>query len=288
MTEPNIAIVPTAVPLAPTFSRIRIVLSRTSHPGNIGAAARALKTMGFSRLVLVAPRHFPDPQATALAAGADDVLAAAQVVPTLADALRGSVLTLALTARRRELAAPPRWAREAAAELASVAMAGGEVALVFGNESAGLSNEDLLQCPRWAIIPANPEFTSLNVAAAVQLLCYELRLALDDPGQPPAISGAGDLATHEEVEHLVAHIEQAAIASGFLDPLRPRRLMSRLRRFLTRAQPEKEEVNILRGLLSALQTPQSVQPTQAGAAAAVSPAPTFSSKESADHVQPSA
>lgn len=243
----------TAVPPAPTFSRIRIVLSRTSHPGNIGAAARALKTMGFSRLVLVSPRYFPDPQATALAAGADDILAAAQVVPTLADALRGTVLAVALTARRRELAAPPWWVREAAVELANLATAGGEVALVFGNETAGLSNEDLLQCQRWAMIPANPGFTSLNVAAAVQLLCYELRLALAEPGRPPAISGAGDLASHEEVEHLIAHIEQAAVASGFLDPARPRRLMSRLRRLLARALPEKEEVNILRGLLAALQ-----------------------------------
>ena len=236
------------------FSRIRVVLSHTSHPGNIGAAARAMKTMGLSRLVLVNPRHFPDAQAAAMAAGATDILASAQVVPTLSEALAGTVLAVALSARRRELAVPALWAREAAAELAATATSIGEVALVFGNETAGLSNEDLLQCQRWAMIPVNPDFSSLNVAAAVQLMCYEVRLALGSPGRPPEISGAGLPATHEEVEHLVAHIEQAAIGSGFLDPASPKRLMLRLRRMFSRAVLEKEEVNILRGLLSALQT----------------------------------
>jgi tRNA/rRNA methyltransferase len=240
---------------APTFSfsRIRVILSHTSHPGNIGAAARAMKTMGLSRLVLVNPRHFPDAQADAMAAGATDILASAQVVASLSEALAGTVLAVAMSARRRELAVPALWAREAAAELAAAATSMGEVALVFGNETAGLSNEDLLQCQRWAMIPVDPEFSSLNVAAAVQLMCYEIRLALSDPGRPPAISGAGLPATHDEVEHLVAHIEQAAIGSGFLDPTSPKRLMLRLRRMFARAVLEKEEVNILRGLLSALQ-----------------------------------
>lgn len=236
----------------PPLDRIRVVLSHTSHPGNIGAAARAMKTMGLSRLVLVNPKIYPDEQADVRAAGATDVLAAAQVVTSLSEALVGTVLAVAMSARRRELAVPPVWAREAAAELVAAATTG-EVALVFGNETAGLSNEELLQCRRWAMIPVNPAFSSLNVAAAVQVMCYELRLAGEVTGLPPAVSGAGLPANHEEVEHLVAHIERAALGSGFLDPANPKRLVLRMRRLFSRAVIEKEEVNILRGLLAALE-----------------------------------
>jgi tRNA/rRNA methyltransferase len=236
----------------PPLDRIRVVLSHTSHPGNIGAVARAMKTMGLSRLVLVNPKIYPDEQADVRAAGATDILAAAQVVTSLSEALVGTVLAVAMSARRRELAVPPVWAREAAAELVAAA-ATGEVALVFGNETAGLSNEELLQCRRWAMIPVNPAFSSLNVAAAVQVMCYELRLAGEVTGLPPAVSGAGLPANHEEVEHLVAHIERAALGSGFLDPANPKRLVLRMRRLFSRAVIEKEEVNILRGLLAALE-----------------------------------
>lgn len=237
---------------------VRIVLSRTSHPGNIGAAARAMKTMGFSRLVLVEPRYFPDPQAVAMACGADDVLAAATVVPSLSAALAGTTLALALTARQRELATPPTWIRAGVAELAPVA-ASGEVALVFGNETSGLSNDELAQCARWAMIPANPEYSSLNLAAAVQLACYELRLALRGETPVPRLAGAGAPAAHEEVEALVAHWERVALASGFLDPERPGRLLSRLRRLFARAGIEREEVNILRGLLASFEQPTGKQ-----------------------------
>lgn len=243
----------------PAFERIRVVLSHTSHPGNIGAAARAMKTMGLSRLVLVNPKIFPDAQAEARAAGATDVLASARVVPSLSEALAGTVLAVAMSARRRELAVPALWAREAAAELVA-ATATGEVALVFGNETAGLSNEELLQCRRWAMIPVNPAFGSLNVAAAVQVMCYELRLAMLDPGLPPRVSGAGLPASHEDMEHLVAHIERAATDSGFLDPASPKRLMLRMRRLFSRAVLEKEEVNILRGLIAALETKNRTKP----------------------------
>ncbi len=236
----------------PALGQVRVVLSHTSHPGNIGAAARAMKTMGLTRLVLVNPKLFPDRQADAMAAGATDVLAAAQVVTTLSEALAGTVLAVAMSARRRELAVPPLWAREAATEIAAASTMG-EVALVFGNETAGLSNEELLQCRRWAMIPVNPAFSSLNVAAAVQVMCYELRLAMEMPGPPPEISGAGLPATHDEVEHLVAHIERAALNSEFLDPASPKRLILRMRRLFSRAVIEKEEVNILRGLLAALE-----------------------------------
>ncbi|MBL0076705.1 MAG: RNA methyltransferase [Rhodocyclaceae bacterium] len=236
--------------LRPLFTRIRIVLSHTSHPGNIGAAARAMKTMGLSRLVLVNPKTFPDVQADAMAAGADDVLANAQVVASLNEALVGTTLAIALTARRRELAAPPMWARDAAA---GVVAHSGEIALVFGNETSGLSNAELAQCGAWAMIPVDAEFSSLNVAAAVQIMCYEVRQAAIAPGELPVISGAGMLATHDDVERLLAHFEQAALGSGFLDPASPKRLMLRLRRMFGRAQLEREEVAILRGLLASFE-----------------------------------
>jgi tRNA/rRNA methyltransferase len=234
------------------LDRVSVVLSHTTHPGNIGATARAMKTMGLSRLVLVNPKFFPDPQADAMSSGATDILVNARVVETLSQALAGTVFAVAMSARRRELAVTPMWARDAAAELVAASVQG-NVALVFGNESAGLSNEELLQCRRWAMIPVNPEFSSLNVAAAVQLMCYELRLAAQNPGMPPEIAGAGLPASHEEVEHLVEHIERAAIASEFLHPDQPPRLILRVRRLFSRAGLEREEVNILRGLLAAFE-----------------------------------
>lgn len=244
--------------------RVRIVLCSTSHSGNIGSAARAMKTMGFHRLVLVSPKCVPDAQSQALASGAGDVLAAAQVVGSLAEALQGTVLALALTARRRDLATEPLWARAGAAELAQAIQAEQatqpdqllhEVALVFGHETSGLSNEELAQCNRWAMIPANPDYSSLNLAAAVQLLCYELRIALGAVPSAPTFRGGGQPATLDEVDGLMAHLEQAATSSGFLDPDNPRRLMLRLRRLFARAGLEKEEVNILRGLLAAFEKP---------------------------------
>jgi tRNA/rRNA methyltransferase len=235
------------------LDRIRVVLSHTSHPGNIGAAARAMKTMGLSRLVLVNPLHFPDPQAEAMAAGATDVLAQAQVCATLEEALVGTTFATALTARRRGLAVEPLWAREAAGELAVLA-GKGDVAIVFGNETAGLSNEEVSLCMRWAKIPTDPEWSSLNLAQAVQVMCYELRLATVDVGAPPAINDAGHPASHEDVEGLMGHLERAAIGSGFLDPAQPKRLMPRMRRLFSRARLEKEEVAILRGMLSAFET----------------------------------
>lgn len=236
------------------MQHVRVVLSHTSHPGNIGAAARAMKTMGFSRLVLVNPKILPEAQAVAMACGADDLLANAQICTSLAEALSGTVLAMAMTARRRELATEPLWARAGAAELAGVARHD-EVALVFGNETAGLSNEELAQCARWALIPANPDYSSLNLAAAVQLMCYELRLAMLGVAPAPVVAGAGTPATHDEVDGLIAHLEASAITSGFLDPERPGRLMLRLRRLFARAGIEKEEVNILRGLLASFERP---------------------------------
>ena len=237
---------------AAQLERIRVVLSRPSHPGNIGAVARAMKTMGLSRLCLVQPKSFPDAQADAMAVGATDLLAAARVVDTLAEALAGTVSATALTSRRRELATEPLWAREAAVELVAAAE-DGDVAVVFGNETAGLSNEELAMCRHWALIPTSSDFRSLNLAQAVQVMAYELRLAAVEPGAPPAVTDAGQPASHEEVEALLVHLERAAVASGFLDPMQPKRLMPRMRRLFWRARVEKEEVNILRGMLASFE-----------------------------------
>jgi tRNA/rRNA methyltransferase len=246
-----------------TLLNVSVVLSHTSHPGNIGAAARAMKTMGFSRLVLVNPKHFPDEQAEAMASGASDVLAGAHVVASLAEALQGVTHALALTARRRDLATAPLWARDGAGELVRVA-GSAKVALVFGNETSGLSNEELALCSRWATIPANPDYSSLNLAAAVQILCYELRLALCAVPPAPSFSAAGTPATFDEIDGLLESIETAAIDSGFLDPDMPGRLMLRLRRMFARTGLEKEEINILRGLLASFQQPTRKRHPSAG------------------------
>jgi tRNA/rRNA methyltransferase len=238
-------------PLAP-LARIRVILSRTSHPGNIGAAVRAMKTMGLSRLYLVAPRHFPDPQANAMAAGAADLLENVTLCDSVSAALQGTSLAFAVTARRRELASPILWARGAAAEIVAAATQG-EVALLFGNETSGLANEETDLCQQLVMIPTNADFKSLNLAAAVQILCYEIRQAALDPGAPPTITEGGQPAPHEEVDGLLNHLERAAISSGFLDPAQPKRLMPRMRRMFARARPEREEIAILRGMLAALE-----------------------------------
>ncbi len=233
--------------IAGRFPRIRVVLSRTSHPGNIGAAARAMKTMGLSRLVLVRPALFPDRQARVMSSNALDVLDQARVCETLGEALEGAALAVAFTARVRELAHAPEDIRVLASEALAVA-ANQDVALVFGNETAGLTNEEVMLCNRLAHIPADPEYSSLNLAAAVQVVCYELRRAALEG----KTAGAGaELAPVQDVERFYGHLEASMLASGFLDPERPRRLMERMRRLFGRAGLEKEEINILRGMLRA-------------------------------------
>lgn len=234
------------------LDRIRIVLSRTSHPGNIGAAARAMKTMGLSRLYLVSPHSFPDPVAEARASGADDLLANAVVVDSLEEALRGTILSCALTARRRERSVPVRGAREAATEMLRFA-ATGDVALVFGNEQSGLTNEEVELCSMPVSIPANPAYSSLNLGAAVQLLCYELRMAALADGGGEAVADLPRLASFEELEGFFAHLERAMTASGFYNPENPKRLLQRVRRMFGRVRLEHEEVNILRGIIGAFE-----------------------------------
>jgi len=229
---------------------VRIVLSHPSHPGNIGAAARAMKTMGFDDLALVAPRHFPDPDATAMAAGAADVLAKARVVSSLEAALADCSLAVGFSARGRDLSHQPAALRELAPEILAAAERG-DVALVFGNETSGLSNEELLRCQRLAHIPANPAYSSLNLAAAVQVACYELAASAGAHALPA--SGAGDPATGEDVQGLVAHLEAAVQESGYIDPENPGRFMERMRRLFARAGLERTEVRVLRGMLAAFE-----------------------------------
>ena len=244
---------PLALPTS--LDKVRIVLSHTSHPGNVGAAARAMKTMGLMRLTLVKPKCFPAAEAVRRAAGADDVLERATVCASLDEALAGTVFAVAVSARQRSIGPEPLPARAAAAEILALTD-GGEVALVFGNETAGLSNAEVQRCQRTVFIPANPDYTSLNLGAAVQLLCYELRQAAFD-GSPPvvtkAIPFASPRATNDDIERYYAHLERVMISTGFLDPQQPKRLMPKLRRLFGRAELERDEVNILRGILDAME-----------------------------------
>lgn len=229
------------------LDNIRIVLSHTSHPGNIGAAARAMKTMGLSRLHLVNPKRFPDAAAEAMASGATDVLADAVVCASLDEALQGAVLVVGLTARKRDLSHAMLTLREAAPQI--LARAGeAPVALVFGTEMSGLSNAELEKCQMLITIPVNPEYGSLNLAAAVQVVGYELRCCAVPASQT---TNGFPLATFEEVNRFYEHLERTLIEIDFLDPKHPKRLMTRLRRLFARAALEKEEVNILRGVLKA-------------------------------------
>ena len=227
---------------------LRIVLVAPSHPGNIGAAARAMLTMGLTRLVLVRPRRFPDPEAVALASGATVVLDGAEVVATLDAGARG-------LCRRRSGSRPGRasspgacWPCARRPPKPSRTRAHGDVALVFGTEMSGLSNAELARCGIVATIPANADYASLNLAAAVQVVAYELRLAATggDVWRAPRFAPA----TVDEIEALYAHGTATLAAMRFLDPRMPKRLLPRLRRLFSRAALEKEEVNILRGILA--------------------------------------
>lgn len=238
------------------LSRIRVVLCRPSHPGNIGAAARAMKTMGLTRLYLVTPKQFPDSEADTRATGAVDLLQHATVTTTLKEALAGSSFAVALSARQRDLGPEIGAPRETVARLLAEAE-GGEVALVFGNETVGLSNEEILHCQAAVTIPTNPDFSSLNLGAAVQVLCYECRMAAF-AARPPVIDHlvtpfASPAATLDEVEGLYGHLETVMTETGFFNPEQPGRLLPKLRRLFGRVRLEKDEINILRGILASTQ-----------------------------------
>lgn len=228
---------------------IRFVLVRTSHPGNIGAAARAIRTMGFTRLVLVAPHKYPHADATAMAAGADDVLENIVVVPTLADAIADCSFVLGCTARRRGVSLPEIAPREAAARVREATATGGEIAIVFGNERTGLENEELMRCHVAVHIPADPSYSSLNLAQAVQVLAYEQRLAqlemqpLEDTGpksDPPA--------TGEQMEYFFGHLFQTLNDIDFHKGRSPVTIEQRLRKLFQHANLDQREVRILRGI----------------------------------------
>ncbi|OGU24624.1 MAG: tRNA (cytosine(32)/uridine(32)-2'-O)-methyltransferase TrmJ [Hydrogenophilales bacterium RIFOXYD1_FULL_62_11] len=232
------------------LGNIRIVLARTSHPGNIGAAMRAMKTMGLSQLYLVNPAVFPNSQADAMAAGATDLLAQARVCTTLEEALADTTLVLGVSARRRDIVTEVLTPPEAATHLLTEAQAA-PVALVFGNETSGMSNEELSLCQGLVTIAANPDYSSLNLAAAVQVLSYEIRQAwLNHPVWPqPEL----DAATGDEVERFYAHLETTLVELDFLNHGSPGKLMLKLRWLFARTRLAKEEVNILRGILTAAQ-----------------------------------
>jgi tRNA (cytidine32/uridine32-2'-O)-methyltransferase len=228
---------------------IRFVLVRTSHPGNIGAAARAIRTMGYRQLVLVAPAQFPHEEATALAVGAADVLDTAVIVPDLVSAIGDCELVLGCTARRRAVQLPELPPRAAAARIAAAREA--QVAIVFGNERTGLENDELMRCHAAVHIPADPEFSSLNLAQAVQVLAYELRVAsVAAPAHEPADADERDPpATVEQLEHFFSHLAQTLDDIDFHKGRSPRTIMKRLRRLFLRADLEQREVRILRGIL---------------------------------------
>lgn len=238
------------------LSSIRVVLVATTHAGNIGATARAMKNMGLTQLILVAPKAtLPHPEATARASGADDILQTSKTVNSLEEALAGCTLTLATSARQRQIPWPLVTPKEAANLAIDSLMQQQQAAIVFGREHAGLTNEELQQCNCHVHIPTDEAFSSLNVAAAVQVLAYELRMAyLTAQEQTPLEKTPQDpnetLCTHEELENFYKHLEETLIAIKFLNPQQPKHLMARLRRLYNKSEITKLEMNILRGILT--------------------------------------
>ncbi len=239
------------------IENIRVVMVETTHPGNIGAAARAMKTMGYNNLYLVKPKIYPNAEATARAAGADDILGRVVVCDSLEEALQGCVTVVASTARPRSISHSVFTPREYAPKLSEMLKLG-TVALVFGRESSGLSNEELEYCNVILQIPTNPEFSSLNVASAVQILCYEFIQLLQSDAADKIDAESDDkgktrLATADEMTYFYDHLEQGMIDVGFLNPQQPRKLMRRLKSLFNRAHLDENEVSILRGFLAAVQ-----------------------------------
>lgn len=236
----------------PLFDRLRFVLVGTSHPGNVGAAARAIKNMGFSEMVLVNPR-FPDvlrhEEAIAFASGTLDVLGGARIVGSIEEALADCSFAAAVSARLREFSPPIVTPRALAAQLAGDHAL--NAALLFGSERYGLPNDAVAKCNVLINIPANPVYSSLNLAQAVQILAYECRQAACGDVLPAIGNGigfTGQPASVAQIDGMYAHLEQALTAIDFLNPANPKKLMPRLKRLFSRTQLETEEVNILRGI----------------------------------------
>lgn len=235
------------------WDNVRTVLVETTHPGNIGAAARALKNMCLSRLSLVRPQLFPHADATVRASGADDLLAAATVHETLEAAVADCHVVIGASARMRKLPWPQLDPRQCA-ELIDRESSRGAVAVVFGRERSGLTNDELERCHYLVQIPCNPGFSSLNVAAAVQVIAYELMMAAGQAQrEPPEAESLDRPAATDDLARFYEHLEQVLVAVEFLDPAQPKHLMRRLKRLFNRAHPDVREINILRGILSAVQ-----------------------------------
>lgn len=239
------------------FSSIRIILVNTSHPGNIGGAARAMKNMGLGSLVLVQPQDFPSSKASARASGATDILDQARVVSSLAEAVSDCSFVIGTSARSRHIRWPTQNPREMASQILTEAYRN-QVALIFGTESRGLTNTELQQCHVHMHIPTVASFSSINLAMAVQIICYELRMSWlanqgDNSKQQQNIDKNIAPATVSEVEHMFEHLQQALVDIDFLSLENPKQLMVRLRRLYLRARLDKAEVNIMRGILTATQ-----------------------------------
>jgi len=236
--------------------RLRFVLVRTSHAGNIGSAARAIRTMGFDRLTLVAPQRFPDPEATALAAGADDVLAKASIQEDVVAGLAGTTFALGLSARRRGVNIPELDPREGVAQAIAAARRGEQVALVFGNERTGLENDELSRCHAMIRIPSVDDFSSLNLSQAVQVVAYELRSALlaaeaTDATAPETVPDPDEVpADAEQLERFFTHLGQVLDDIEFHKGRSPVTIMLKLRKLFLRARPELRELRILHGILA--------------------------------------
>ncbi len=241
------------------LDRIKIVLVETSHPGNIGAVARAMKTMGIKKLCLVKPKNYPSAEATERASSAGDVLYNSQVVTTLDEAISDCSWVIGASARSRYLDWPMTTPHELAKTIADDYLAGnvseGKVALVFGREDSGLTNEELQHCHKQVYIPANPEYSSLNLAMAVQVIGYELRMKFLENEQTPPITTKENKAVPASmayVEGFYSHIEQTMIKTEFLDAEQPKHLMKRIRRIFGRTTLDEAEINILRGFLKSV------------------------------------
>jgi TrmH family RNA methyltransferase len=236
-----------------TLDNIRFVLVGTTHPGNIGAAARAMKTMGLSNLHLVTPKIYPDAEATARASGADDVLAKAMVHDSLDSAIAGCHQVYGMSARLRHLPVPVVNPRETVQQIQQ-ADDNAQIAIVFGREHSGLSNDELDKCQYLINIPANPEYSSLNLAAAVQVFAYELKITFDPTIEAGRVGEIREAISADDLEHLYGHFEQTLSNIGFLDPENPKNLMRRLRRLFNRADLDRNELQILHGILRAAET----------------------------------
>ncbi len=241
---------PDTAALRAGLKNVRVVLVEPSHPGNIGGAARAMKTMGLEDLALVNPMRYPDPQAEWRAAGAQDVLEAAQVFDSLEAAIADRQWIIGTSTRVRRIPWPLQQAEDAAAALIE-RLPDQKLAILFGRETSGLTNEELQKCHCHLVIPANPEYPSLNLAMAVQVVCYELFRQLDSTRLDPREWDRAP-ATAEQLEGLIEHFEQVLVAADFLDPDNPGQTMTRLRRLLTRVTPDETEVQMLRGMLKQL------------------------------------